>query len=600
MRVLIATLLAALLLSPLQPALAIPFFDQLPDFKVRVEGDRELQHWLRDELKKLRKGNSVLKSYEDPRDVARYERGSLEKLLRSRGYYDGRVREYVSGNEIVYRVTPGTQYLIKEIGIDMPAHLRSGFTGLPLQVGDPLVASKVLAGVKAIEKYLGENACLLNIDVSYQATIIRSENTARLEYRVAPSPEVLVGDVRLEGLESVEPDFLKDKLHIARGDCFNRDKIDAARLRLLRTNLIAGANSRVSEPYDGYVDITFVLRERRHRTVKLGVGYTSSEGTGVSAGWEHRNILHRGEKIEVETKVNPVQQKLTGNLLVPRFLHDKQNFTASAEISNEDRDSYSAEALKLGATVSRKLSKHRTASIGTELKFSQVDEEVDAEGEQDGSENYRQLAFPIGMKWDTTDNLLDARSGATAALEVKPYLELGSNGENFVKNTVVLTGYKTPQNWRFDPTLALRIKAGFISGANNFDIPADERFYAGGGGSVRGYGYQALGPRRVIPPEEPGGKSTLSDPIGGRALSEISIEGRLRFNDTWGGVVFVDGGNAYADPSPNFSDLYWGAGFGVRYFTTFAPLRLDIAFPLERREGLDDGLQIYVSLGQAF
>jgi len=597
--------MAGLLLSAWQPALAIPFFDQLPDFKVRVAGDRnpgdrDLQHWLRDELRKLRKNNAALKSYDDPRDVARYERGTLEKLLRSRGYYDGRVRESVSGDTITYRVTAGEQYRIKDIQIDMPEHLRAGFTGLPLSVGDPLEASKVLAGVKAIEKYLGENACLLKIDVTYHATIIHSETAARLEYRVARSPDVHVGEVQMEGLTSVEPDFLQDKLHIERGDCFNRDKIDAARLRLLRTNLISSVNSRISEPYGGLVDVTFVLKERRHRTVKLGVGYTSSEGAGVSAGWEHRNVLHRGEKIEVETKVNPVQQKLTGNLLVPRFLHDKQNFTATAETSNEDRDSYSAEAVKVGATISRQLSKHRTASIGAELKFSQVDEQVDAQGVQDGSENYQQLAFPVGMKWDTTDNLLDARSGATAALEVKPYLELGSDGENFVKNTLVLTGYKSPQNWRYDPTLALRIKAGFISGANNFEIPADERFYAGGGGSVRGYGYQALGPRRVIPPKEPGGQSTLSDPIGGRALSEISIEGRLRFSDTWGGVIFVDGGNAYEDPSPNFSDLYWGAGFGVRYFTSFAPLRLDIAFPLEPREGIDDTLQIYVSLGQAF
>lgn len=576
----------------MQPVQAIPFFDQLPKFKVRVQDDRELQDWLREELEKLRKTSSVLKSYEDPRDVARYERGSLEKLLRSRGYYDGTVRQSVADGEILYRVNPGPQYHIKSIDIIMPARLRNGFGGLPLQVGDPLVASKVLDGVKAIEKYLSENACLLNIDVSYQATIIHSEAAARLEYRVAPSPEVTVGQVFMVGLTSVEEDHLRDKLQINSGDCFNRNKIDAARLRLLRTNLIASANSEVSEPYGGVVDITFLLQERRHRTVKLGLGYTSSEGAGVSAGWEHRNVFHRGEKIEVESKINPVQQTLKGELLVPRFLSDKQNFSAKAELSNEDRDSYQAQALTFGAAVSRKLSKHRTASVGAELKFSEVEEE----GEQ--SEKYNLLSFPLGLKWDTTDNLLDARSGATAALEVKPYVDLGDSDINFVKNTLVLTGYKTAADWRYEPTLALRLKAGSISGIDNLEVPADERFYAGGGGSVRGYGYQALGPRRVI--VEPDGTTKLSDPIGGRALSEISIEGRLRFSDTWGGVLFVDGGNAYADPSPNFSDLYWGAGFGVRYITSFAPLRLDIAFPLDRREDLDDDFQVYVSLGQAF
>ncbi|MFC6980206.1 autotransporter assembly complex protein TamA [Microbulbifer taiwanensis] len=585
MRIFIGILLAAILLSPLQQVRAIPFFDQLPKFKLRVQDDRELQDSLREEMEKLRKGSSALKSYDDPRDVARYERGTLEKLLRSRGYYDASVRLSVTDGEILYRVNPGPQYLIKSITIDMPGRLRRGFSGLPLQVGDPLVASKVLEGVKVIEKYLSDNACLLDIDVSYEAKVIHSEAAARLEYRVAPSPEVRVGEVRIEGLTSVEEDFLRGKLQIATGDCFSRNKIDAARLRLLRTNLIASANSEVSDPYGDLVDITFLLQERGHRTVKLGVGYTSDEGAGVSAGWEHRNVFHRGEKIEIESKVNPVQQSLEGKLLIPRFLHDKQNFSASVELSNEDRDTYTAESLTLGATVARKLSKHRTASVGTELKFSQVDEKVQEQPGTSRNENYRLLSFPLGLKWDTTDNPLDARRGATVAMEVKPYFDLSSSGSSFTKNTLVLTGYKTGTEMRYEPTLALRIKAGAISGASNFDIPADERFYAGGGGSVRGYGYQELGPRVLIAPRTPGDPPRLSDSIGGRGLSEISIEGRFRFSDTWGGVLFVDGGNAYADPQPDFSDLFWGAGIGVRYFTSFAPLRLDVAFPSTSARG---------------
>ncbi|SHG11193.1 autotransporter secretion outer membrane protein TamA [Microbulbifer donghaiensis] len=600
MRIFIGILLSAFLLSPLPMARAIPFFDQLPKFKVRVQDDQQLQDWLREQMKEQRKGSSVLKTYDDPRDVARYERGTLEKLLRSRGYYDASVRQTVTDGEILYRVNPGPQYHIKSIVLDMPDYLRQGFSGLPLQVGDPLVASKVLEGVKTIEKYLHENTCLLNVDVSYEATAIHSEAAARLVYRVAPSPEVNVGEVRLEGLTSVEADYLQGKLKIQTGDCFSREKIDAARLRLLRTNLIASANSEVSEPYQGLVDVTFVVQERRHRTVKLGVGYTSDEGAGVSAGWEHRNVFRRGEKIEVESKVNPAQQTLKGKLLIPRFLHDKQKLTGSVEVGNEERDSYRSESIKIGATVSRDLSRNRTASIGTELKFSQVDEEVDVLPQQDKNKNFRLLAFPLGLKWDTTDNPLDARRGATVAMEVKPYLDLKNSNTSFVKNTLLLTGYKTGRQMRYEPTLALRIKAGAITGVPNLELPADERFYAGGGGSVRGYGYQELGPRVLVPPAEPGGQPTLSDSIGGRGLSEISLEGRFRFSDTWGGVLFVDGGNAYEEPRPKFSDLFWGAGFGVRYFTSFAPLRLDIAFPLDKREGIDSDYQIYVSLGQAF
>ncbi len=590
----IGVLLSALLLLP-QPAAALPFFDRLPKFKVRVLENRELQEWLKDQLSEQRKSSSVLKSYEDPHDVARYERGTLEKLLRSRGYYDGRVRQSVTGGEILYRVVPGRQFRIKSLDIDMPPRLRAGFPGVGLQVGDPLEAVKVSEGVKRIETYLADNACLLNVDVDYKATVIHSEHAARLVYRVAPSPEVHIGELSIAGATSVNEDYLRKRLKLSPGDCFNRAKLDAAKLRLLRTNLIAGANAEVSEPHDGVVDVTFLVIERKHRTIRLGVGYASDEGAGVSAGWEHRNILGRGEKIEVETRVSEITQSLKGELLVPRFFRDDQDLAATAEASNEDRESYQAESVTIGGTISRRHTKHRTFSVGSELKFSKVQEE----GEE--SENYNLLSFPLGIKIDTTDNLLDARRGATVALEVSPYFDLKGSSTRFVKNTLVGTGYLTGDDIRFDPTLAVRIKAGVISGIDNLDIPADERFYSGGGGSVRGYAYQALGPRRLIPSTVAGEPPTLSDPIGGRGLSEISVEGRFRFTETWGGVLFVDGGNAYADPQPSFDDLYWGIGIGVRYMTSFAPLRFDIAFPLDRREDLDDSAyQIYVSLGQAF
>ncbi|QKX17697.1 autotransporter assembly complex family protein [Microbulbifer sp. YPW1] len=589
-----ALLALSLLLLP-QAGNALPFFDNLPKFKIRVSEDRELQDWLKDQVKEQRKSSSVLKAYEDPLDVARYERGTLEKLLRSRGYYDGRVRQSVTDGEILYRVVPGPLYRIKSLEVNMPPHLKSGFPGVGLREGEPLEAEKVTEGVKRIENYLAENACLLNVDVDYQATVIHSEHAARLEYRVAQSPEVNIGQVYVEGVTTVDEDFLRKRLKLEPGDCFSRGKMDAAKLRLLRTNLIAGVNAEVSEPSAGIVDITFLVIERKHRTIRLGVGYTSDEGAGVSAGWEHRNILGRGEKIEVETRVNEVKQSLKTELLVPRFFRDDQDFSAKAEASNEERDSYEARSVTIGGIISRRHTKHRTFSVGSELKFSKVQEE----GEQ--SENYNLLSFPLGLKIDTTDNLLDAHKGATVALEVKPYFDLRGSGTRFVKNTLVATGYLTAEETRFDPTLAVRIKAGVISGIDNLDIPADERFYAGGGGSVRGYAYQALGPRRLIPSTVPGEPPTLSDPIGGRALSEVSFEGRFRFTETWGGVLFLDGGNAYADPQPSFDDLYWGVGLGVRYMTSFAPLRFDIAFPLDRRDDLDDSsYQIYVSLGQAF
>jgi len=121
------------------------------------------------------------------------------------------------------------------------------------------------------------------------------------------------------------------------------------------------------------------------------------------------------------------------------------------------------------------------------------------------------------------------------------------------------------------------------------DVPADERFYAGGGGSIRGYSYQSVGPLS-------GG-----DPVGGRSLLELSTELRLRLGERFGFVGFLDGGSAFGAAFPDFDEeLLWGTGLGFRYFTAVGPLRLDFAVPLDRRHGIDDAFQVYISLGQAF
>jgi translocation and assembly module TamA len=130
---------------------------------------------------------------------------------------------------------------------------------------------------------------------------------------------------------------------------------------------------------------------------------------------------------------------------------------------------------------------------------------------------------------------------------------------------------------------------GSITGTESADIPANRRFYAGGGTSIRGYALQSVGP--------------LTDdgtPIGGRSLLELSAELRVKLSKTLGGVVFIDGGNVYEETVPDFSNnLRWAAGFGTLYFTAVGPIRLDIGFPLNRRS-IDDSFQFYISVGQAF
>ena len=139
--------------------------------------------------------------------------------------------------------------------------------------------------------------------------------------------------------------------------------------------------------------------------------------------------------------------------------------------------------------------------------------------------------------------------------------------------------------------MAGRVRLGTILGAQRDDIAPSRRFYSGGGGSVRGYGYQRIGPRDAD-----------NDPIGGRSLAEFSLEARVRvnaFGGNFGVVPFIDGGTLSTGATPDFKDWQIGVGIGARYYSSFGPIRIDIGTPLHRQKG-DGRIAVVVGLGQAF
>ena len=136
--------------------------------------------------------------------------------------------------------------------------------------------------------------------------------------------------------------------------------------------------------------------------------------------------------------------------------------------------------------------------------------------------------------------------------------------------------------------LALRGLVGSVEGATTFEIPPDQRFYAGGSGTVRGYQYQSIGPRF---PD--------SNPIGGTSIDAGTVEFRQRFGESYGAVVFVDAGQVGTGGTPFSGQFRVGAGIGARYYTSIGPIRIDVAVPLNRQRK-DDILEAYIGIGQAF
>jgi len=210
--------------------------------------------------------------------------------------------------------------------------------------------------------------------------------------------------------------------------------------------------------------------------------------------------------------------------------------------------------------------------------------------------NYTLIAVPFKVVYDSTNVptlLEDPRHGFRASLNLTPTLAIGHPNATFLISTLSFSTYFDLNNLLpIAPgrsVLAARALAGVAEGAGELSLPPDQRFYAGGTSTIRGYGYQLVGP--LFPHTD--------NPTGGTAITTGGLEFRQRLYTNWGFVAFVDAGQVSGSLKPLPDDIRVGTGAGMRYYTPIGPIRFDIAVPVGRRPG-EDSFEVYIGLGQAF
>lgn len=516
--------------------------------------------------------------------ASKYDHELLRTYLRSQGYYAAKIDSQMVKEEILHQIYPGPRYTIAQFSFDWPSNVP-----LPpeevqgIKAGDPLVAETVLQAVSNIKNWVIETQCLRRIDVSYEAVVLHPKRAANVQVRLEASPQVIFGPVRYSGHNRIEDRYLDNYLGFAEGDCFKPRLVDSTRLKLLQTNLLAAADPELGDiTDDGKVPVHYHLTERKQRSILAAIGYDADVHMKYTTGWEHRNLMGRGEQFNTELTYSDIAQSLDGELIFPYFRNLNQRLTLTGRIAQETPDAYEVLKGEAGASIKRELNNRLAATVGTNIAFSRV-EEFESE------EDFALLSFPVSLDYSRRNDPLNPTQGWVSGFQVEPFIDLYETERRFTQTTFAISAYYTHEDWKIKPTLALRMANGVINGAELEEIPADERFYVGGGGSVRGYRYQSIGE-----------KDANGEPAGGLAFSEVSFEIRTRITRSIGITLFADGGYAYPTKTARIGDDYlWGAGIGLRYHTAFAPFRIDIATPLDKREG-DDSVQLYIAIGQAF
>jgi translocation and assembly module TamA len=523
---------------------------------------------------------------------ARRDIPQLREALSSWGYFKADVQVEVQrvnkSLRVLFRIVPGPQFRLEEVSILGPEGEPSKDLPTPrdiqLRPRAPFRAAEVLDARDNLLSLLG-NAGRPYPEVKETDVVADHDtNTVRVRFTVNPGPVAWFGETEIEGLRRVKSDHAARLVPWEKGELFRQDLIEQGRIELIRSGLFTLVEIRTGEVLSetNRLPMFLRLRERRHRTLRIGLNYTTDFGFGALLGWEHRNLFGRGEHFDTLLAVNELRQSLDTTFQKPFFLRDDQRLVLRSTLAQEDSDAFESRSIRNSAGIERDLT--RRITVGAGVGFDYLDIREDG-----GRDTFILLSFPLSLNINTTDDLLDPSRGFTLRALGTPFVETFGDSVSYVRYDISgSVYYQIIDDRRL--IFATRGRYGQILGASRGRVPATERFYVGGGGSVRGYPYQSLTPL-----------DDNNDPTGGLSVVELSFELRGRLTDTIGAALFLDGGRAYANDTPDpGEDLYWGAGVGFRYYTPIGPIRLDVAVPLQDREGVDESFQIYISIGQAF
>jgi translocation and assembly module TamA len=548
--------------------------------------------------------------------AAQARRARMVSALRSRGYYDSRVIATVANQPIeeaaaldaidgkpeaekisfVFNVATGPVYRVISLAIEGPKDVitydvdRAKLSLLP---GEPADAATIIGAEGQILEQIREHGYALAKVVRREVVIDHAARDAHVTFYVEPGPTATMGPVRFSGTQKIDIVYLQKRVPFKPGEPYAPDKVNALRDRLTGLGVFSAVRIKPAQTLapNGELPIDVELEDRLQHTIGFGVSYETQLGAGINASWMHRNLFGEAESLKLTAEVNHIGQgqiptdlgySLKADFLKPDWWLSGQDLYAKAQALREVLPAYTREAALFGFGLNRVLTPHLKVSAGISAEASQI--------EYFGTTSYyKLLGLPLSAVLNETNSETDPTKGYRLSLNLTPYADLDHNNDLFAIIKLVGTAYADVSG-DGRSVIAGRAAFGTIPGGTNASIPPDKLFYAGGGGSVRGFTYQSAGPR-----------DAFNNPIGGASLVESSLEFRQRIGKSFGAVAFLDAGAAYTKTMPDFSELSprIGTGIGVRYYTSFGPARLDFGIPLNKRPG-DSDFGIYVSLGQSF
>lgn len=547
---------------------------------------------------------------------ARDDEQRIRRALNALGYFAARVAVAIEGQsprdteaedrmaampsgkklQVTITVTPGPRFRFADIAIrcragtepSLPPTLTPAAIGL--KPGAPARSSDIVTAQARAIDILRESGYPLATLAGRNATADHATATLDVDLEFDPGPAATFGPVSITGTKRMNPDFVMGLAPFGTGDEFRTNLLEDFKESVERLGVFDAVRIDEAKELDatGQLPLAVTVSERPLRAIGIEATWSTLEGAALSSYWEHRNLFGEAERLRIEAStsrlfVNSLQDyefALQGVLTLPAWTDRRDDLFISAGAKKERPDAYARDAIEFGVGWTRRFDKSLAVEAGVGLSAAREEDAF-------GARNLNTLTLPSAILYDTRNDPLEPVRGLRASIELRPLVNLENPDEAAARLLAQASAYLSLDS-EARTVVATRVATGLSLASGLADLPADLRFFAGGGGSVRGYAFQGLSPR------DPSDRI-----VGGASLAEASIEVRHWLFEDIGAALFADMGGAFASDVPDFSGMGAGVGLGARYRTPVGPVRLDIAIPLDPQAS-DPDFAVYVGLGQAF
>lgn len=520
---------------------------------------------------------------------------SLIKILQAHGYYeasvDVQIVEIYSDVNVVVRINPGPRYRLESFDIQLyceSPEAENTCCTVPLEdvgieLDRPALTEVILNGEMRVLQRLSECGYPLAKVENRDVVVDGKTKEVHVSLKVKTGEKAEFGPTAIVGTTRVKPRYIRQKLQWKEGEEYDSRLVEKTQSALVDTGLFNSVLITHEETLsaNGEVPLKVEVTETKHKNVNFGVSYQTVFGPGFTFGWANRNVGGMGRTLSLQGDITRISQTGVVTYLHPDFGRIGQDMIAQGQAAHEDIFAYSMRSYSLMDRFERQINPKTRGSLGLKGSRLYVTESV-----QNG--NFWLLEMPLYLRWSNANSLLNPTRGATVQYTVTPALNVADSNEIYLTQQFT-AGFYNALDAKARVVLANKFTLGFITSNGLPAVPLCNRFLGGTEEDLRGYRYKSVSPFRK------------RKPLGGRSAIYYTFETRFRVTETIGLVPFFDLGSVYTTEYPKMDGKWFkSVGLGFRFFTFMGPFRVDLAFPLDRRKGIDGAFKVYVSIGQMF